>query len=275
MTAGLNAIIAMGLYFSSSAGTLSVAHAAIAGMGGYLGAVLTTNLGLPLAVALLAGAGLGFATGLLLALVTMRMDVLVAGLTTLAFGETMVVVAFNVDYIGGPRSFYGIPPATTFAIVYVALAVVIYAAWRFDRSRLGLAARACRDNASAASAMGINVPWVKIMVFATGGAIASMGGVLRAHHVLVLNPADLGFFVSINIVIFWVFGGSYSFWGPVTGAMFLTILPELLRFTSGQRFMMYGLLLTAIVVLRPQGLITRLPLGRRLTLDVMSVFRRR
>ena len=263
ITAGLNTIITMGLYFSNSAGALSACHAALAGLGAYVAAVLTTNFDWPFPVALLAGAVIGFAIGMLLALVTLRMNELVAGLTTLAFGETMVIIAFNLDYIGGANGFIGIPLYTSFDAVYPLLALVVFAAWRFDRSRLGYAARACRDNAGAAAAMGINVPWVKTLVFALGSGIAGLGGGLRAHYVLVQNPDDMGFFFSLNYLIFWVFGGSYTFWGPVFGAMFLTILPELLRFSLYDRFIIYGVILTAIVIVRLQGVITRVPLGRR------------
>ena len=263
ITAGINAIITMGLYFSNSAGALSAGHAAIAGMGAYAGAVLTTNFDWPFPVAILAGALVGFAIGVLLSLVTLRMNELVAGLTTLAFGETMVIIAFNLDYIGGANGFIGIPLETTFAVVYLILALVIFIAWRFDRSRLGYAARACRDNVHAAAVMGINTAWVKIFVFALGGSIAGIGGVLRAHYVLVQNPDDMGFFFSVNYLIYWVFGGSYTLWGPVFGALFLAILPEFLRFSLYDRFIIYGVILTAIVIVRLQGVITRVPLGRR------------
>ena len=121
-------------------------------MGAYVGAVLTTNFDWPFLVALLAGVLVGFLTGMLLALVTLRMNELVAGLTTLAFGETMVIIAFNLDYIGGANGFIGIPLETTFEAVYVVLALVVFVAWRFDLSRLGYAAGACRDNADAAAA---------------------------------------------------------------------------------------------------------------------------
>ena len=266
ITAGMNSIIAMGLYFSNSAGALSVAHAAIAGMGAYMAAVLTTNFGWPFPLALLFGAGVGFASGVFLALVTVRMNELVAGLTTLAFGETIAVIAFNTDYIGGANSFIGIPLHTTFGVVYLVLAIVVFAGWRYDRSRLGYAARAVRDSPVTAAAMGINVTWVKTMAFALGGAIAGIGGGFRAHYILVQNPDDMTFFFSLNFLIFWVFGGSYVVWGPLFGAMFLTIVPELLRFSIYERYIMYGLILTAIIVLRPQGVITRIPMGRQLTL---------
>lgn len=112
----------------------------------------------------------------------------------LAFGETLVIIAFNLDYIGGANGFVGIPLETTLDNVYLLLAVVVFAAWRFDRSRLGYAARACRDNAHAAAAMGINAPWVKTLVFAVGSGVAGLDGGLRAHYVLVQNPVDMGFF---------------------------------------------------------------------------------
>jgi len=256
-SATINATITQGLYVSNSAGALSVAHAAIAGMGGYLAGVLTRNFGWPFVPSILVGAALGFAAGALLAALTLRMNPLVAGLTTLAFGETMVVLAFNIDYIGGAQTFYGIPPHTTLANAFLVLAVVVLIAWRFDRSRSGLAARACRDDAVAAAASGVSVPWVKIFVFALGAAIAAAGGAMRAHYILVQSPADLGFATSVTFVIFWVFGGSYSIWGPIVGAGFLTILPEALRFSSEDRFMIYSAILVAMIIARPQGMIRR------------------
>jgi branched-chain amino acid transport system permease protein len=189
------------------------------------------------------------------------MNELVAGLTTLGFGETMAVIAFNIDYIGGANAFTGIPLRTTIGLVYAVLVVLLFAAWRYDHSRLGFAARATRDNPVTAAAMGINITWVKSVTFGIGAALAALGGVLRAHYILVQGPEDMGFFVSVGILIFVVFGGSYTFWGPLFGAMTLTILPELLRFSAKDRFIIYGILLTLMVIIRPQGLITRMPTG--------------
>jgi branched-chain amino acid transport system permease protein len=196
--AGYTAIIASGLYFSNSAGVLSVASAAIAGMGGYLAAVLTTNFGWPFISSLVAAMLLGTIVGAVLAAATLRMSPLVAGLTTLAFGEAIAVIAFNTDYIGGAQTFTGIPPLTQLWQVAVALAAILGLGWRFQRSTLGLAACAVRDNPQTAAAMGIDVPRVKILVFALGSAIIGLGGAFRAHYVLVVSPADLGFWNSVN-----------------------------------------------------------------------------
>lgn len=260
--AGLNAIIVTGLYFSNSAGALSVAHAALAGIGGYLGAVLTANFGWPFPAAIIAGMTVGFFTGGVLALSTLRMNPLVAGLTTLAFGEVLVILAFNIEYIGGANSFFGIPLYTETWLVWTLVFAVLYAGWRFERSRLGYAAHACRHSPKAAAAMGIDVGRVKVSVFAIGAALAALGGSLRAHYILVQQASDLAFWVSVNYVIAWVFGGSYSFWGPALGAVVLTVVPEMLRFSIEARFIMYGVVLVALVIVRPEGLIRRVPLGR-------------
>ena len=135
--------------------------------------------------------------------------------------------------------------------------MILFVAWRYDHSRLGYAARATRDSPVTADAMGIDITWVKSITFGIGAAIAALGGVLRAHYILVQGPEDMGFFISVGFLIFVVFGGSYVFWGPLFGAMTLTILPELLRFSAKDRFIIYGVLLTVMVILRPQGLITR------------------
>jgi branched-chain amino acid transport system permease protein len=263
ITAFVSAIIVLGLYLSCSAGAMSVAHAALAGMGGYLGAVLTTNFNWPFPIAIALGGVLAAIIGVMLALVTLRMNELVAGLTTLAFGETMVVIAYNIHYIGGASSFYGIAPDTTLLVATVTLLVALFVGWAFDRSRLGFAARAVRDNAVAAKAMGINVVWTKVAVFSLGAGLAGVGGVLQVHYVLVVRPSDLGFVNAIPLVIIWVVGGSYIFVGPVVGALALTFLPELLRFSNQERYMVYGLLLTVMVILRPEGIVARVPTGRK------------
>lgn len=266
ISAGLNAIITTGVYFSSSAGSFTVAHAAFAGIGGYTSALLTRNLGYPVWVGILAGAAVGFVGGLLLGWVSVRMHQLVAGLATMAFAEIMVVVAFNTESLGGATGLTGIPLKTNLGLVCIVLALSLFAAWRFHHSRLGYAAHAIRDSSQAASVMGINVVRVKMIVFAMGSGLAGVGGALHAHYIMVQTAGDMGFWGGMNFAFFWIFGGSYSFWGPALGAVVLTILPEVLRFSINARYIMYGLLLMIVVVVRPQGLIPVMPLGTRFAL---------
>ena len=118
----------------------------------------------------------------------------------------------------------------------------------------------------AAGVMGVDVVRVKAIVFAMGSALAAVGGALHAHYLMVQTAGDMGFWGGMNFAFFWIFGGSYTFWGPALGAMVLTILPEVLRFSMNARYIMYGVLLMIVVVVRPQGLVPVMPMGTRFEL---------
>lgn len=258
----LNVVMALGLYITALSGQLSMATAAIAGVGGYTSAVLTVKFGWPFLPAVVIAALAGALVGTFLALITLKMRDFILKLTTLAFGEALAVLAFNFDYIGGANSFTGIGLKTTIWTALLATAIALYVAWRFDASRLGLASRAVRDDPVAASAMGISIAFMRAITFAVGGALVAMGGAIQGHYMLVISPHDLGFFISLNFIIFLLFGGLQTLWGPVFGAVLLTALPEMLRFTNEYRLILYGLIIVLVVLLRPNGLLTRTPTGR-------------
>jgi branched-chain amino acid transport system permease protein len=259
----LNVTITIGLYITALSGQLSMATAAIAGVGGYVSAVLTVMYGWSFVPALLAAVVASALLGAFLAIVTIRMRDFLLKLTTLAFGEALSVLAFNWDYIGGANSFSGIKLLTTLPICIAATLFAFYVAWRFDGSRLGFAARAVRDDPLAAVAMGVSLPQVRIVTFALGSVLVGLGGTLQAHYVLLVTPSDLGFFVSINYIIFLLFGGMQTLWGPILGAAVLTALPEMLRFAENFRLIIYGLIIVLVVLLRPEGLLTRRATGQK------------
>lgn len=251
----------LGLYITAMSGQLSMATAAIAGVGAYLSAILTVKMGWWFTPAILMGALVGAIVGLVLALITLRMRDFILKLTTIAFGEAIAVLAFNWDYIGGPNSFTGIAPYTTIWTCLVGAGIALYVTWRFDGSRLGFAARAVRDDPVAATAMGVSLAQLRCITFALGSLLVGAAGAIQAHYVLVVSPHDLGFFVSLNFIIFLLFGGMQTMWGPVLGAILLTALPEALRFAKEYRLIVYGLIIVIVILKRPQGLLTRIPTG--------------
>jgi branched-chain amino acid transport system permease protein len=257
----LNVAMALGLYITAMSGQLSMATAAIAGVGGYCSGVLTVKFGVPFVPAVVLSAALACAVGTGLALLTSNMRDFILKLTTLAFGEALSVLAFNWDYIGGANSFTGLTLHTGIWTCVIGALIALYVAWRFDGSRLGFAARAVRDDPLAAASMGISVARIRIITFALGGALVGMAGAMQAHYVLVISPHDLGFFVSLNYIIFLLFGGMYTLWGPILGAVILTVAPEALRFANEYRMILYGLIIVAVVLWRPEGLVKRRPTG--------------
>ncbi len=259
----INVALTLGLYVTALSGQLSLATAAIAGVGGYTAGVLTTTYGVPFVPAVAAGAAMGAALGTVLALLTLRMRDFILKLTTLAAGEALSVLAFNWDFIGGANSFTGIAPHTGLGTCLVAAGIALFVAWRFDASRLGYAARAVRDDPLAAASMGISVAQVRVVTFALGSTLIGMAGAVQAHYLLVVTPSQLGFFVSLNTIIFLLFGGLQTLAGPVLGAVVLTALPEALRFANEFRLIIYGLIIVAVMLWRPDGVLRRQPAGLR------------
>ncbi len=259
----LNVALTLGLYVTALSGQLSLATAAIAGAGAYAAGLLTARYGVPFIPAVAAGAAVGAALGGVLALLTARMRDFILKLTTLAAGEALSVLAFNWDFIGGANSFTGIAPHTGLATCAVVAGLALYVAWRFDGSRLGYASRAVRDDPLAAASMGVSVVQVRVITFALGSALIGMAGAAQAHYLLVVTPSQLGFFVSLNFIIFLLFGGLQTLAGPILGAVVLTALPEALRFASEYRLIIYGAVIVAVMLLRPDGLLRRSPLGQR------------
>ena len=256
----LNIALTLGLYISNLSGQLSLGTAAVSGIGGYLSAVLTTRLGLPFPVAVIAAMFAGAIVCSVLAMMTCRMEMFVLKLVTLAFGEAVVVLAFNIDYLGGANSFTGITLHTNIGNAMALMVAALAIALSMDFSPIGYVARATRDDALAAAAMGVSIRGIRTLTFMASGGIVGIAGALQAHYLLVMNPHDLSFFISLSIVIFLLFGGVQSVWGAVVGAALLTVLPEALRFTNEFRHILFGALIVAIVMLRPNGLITRRPL---------------
>src|SRR5579872_7466370 len=133
----VNVIAALGVYITLTSGQYSVAHAALMGIGAYASALLTTKFVWPFLPAVIVGVCLATLTGVALALVTAPMGDLTRKLVTLAFGQTLTIVGYNIPYIGGALGFSGVPLFTTLPLTMLALIIAAWVAWRFDSSRFG------------------------------------------------------------------------------------------------------------------------------------------
>ena len=120
---------------------------------------------------------------------------------------------------------------------------------------MGRAFQSIRMDEKAAEAMGINTTYYKILTFSQGALLAGFAGALFAHVTGYISPADFTYHRAVEILVFAVFGGSEILWGPIFGASFLTVMPELLRSLSEYRYMIYGIVLVLMMVFRPQGFI--------------------
>jgi branched-chain amino acid transport system permease protein len=121
-----------------------------------------------------------------------------------------------------------------------------------------------REDEQTADAMGISTTRFKLLAFAIGGAIGSLGGALFAVKIGSLTPASFQVLVSIQVLGLVILGGMGSIPGVIVGALVLVGLPGLLREFEEYRFLAYGAAVVAVMVLRPQGLVPNVRRSREL-----------
>ncbi len=255
---GINALLALSLYVTLSAGQLSLGNAAFAGLGGYTAGVLTTRAGVPFLVSLAAGVLAAGLIGLLLGLPVLRLRGVFLAIATLGFGEVVRIIVLNLQVTGGAQGLTGIPPKTQMWHIYLALVLIALLVARLRRSHAGWAWESIRQDETAAATMGVDTTRYKTAAFTLGALIAGLAGALYAHVNLIIVPNEFGFPQAVQILIFNIVGGMTVWYGPVLGAVLLTALPEALRVTGLEagpaRLFVNGLVLLLVILFLPNGL---------------------
>jgi branched-chain amino acid transport system permease protein len=123
-----------------------------------------------------------------------------------------------------------------------------------------------REDESVAEAMGISVIKYKLLAFAMGAAIGCLGGTFFAAKIGSIFPNSFGLLVSINVLAVIILGGMGSVPGVIVGALVLVGLPEVLRevVPPENRLLVYGAILVAIMIYRPEGLLPNVRRRREL-----------
>lgn len=252
------------------AGQVSLGHAAFYGVGAYTAAICTTRFGLPFWAAFVLS---GFVTGLFslaIGWLVLRLRGHVLAITTAFFGVLVTVVLNNwIPVTNGPMGIAGIPrPEAVFLndirflfesrihYYYLGLffvAGILFVLYRIVNSRFGDAMIAIRENEELARSLGVNAMKSKVFAFTLGGAIAGLAGAFYAHYILFISPVTFTINESINILVMVIFGGMSTLFGPILGAVLLTILPEFLRMAGELRLVIYGIALICFIIWLPMG----------------------
>lgn len=255
----INIILAVALnLITGITGQLSLGNAGFMAIGAYTSAFFSVKIGTPFIVSLLIGAILAGFISIIVGIPTLKLKGDYFAITTLGVGEITRVLITNMDIIGGARGFTGIPSKTTINTAYFAMIVTLIVMVNIVRSTKGRALIAIRENEIAAEAMGINVTKYKVTAFFISALLTGFAGGLFAHYTSFIQPTTFNFMKSIEIVTFVVLGGMGSITGSVIAAVFLTILPEILRSLSDYRMVIYALSLVVLMIFRPQGLLGKL-----------------
>jgi branched-chain amino acid transport system permease protein len=276
MGLGLNIVVGL-------AGLLDLGYVAFFAIGAYTVAVLTStgSLGIaqtPFWVALPIAVGVAALAGLLLGMPVLRMRGDYLAIVTMGFGEIIRILALSdllKPYIGGAQGILQIPKPDFFGVdliqpqklYYVVLAGVVLAAFmstRLRESRLGRRWMAMREDEDVAEAMGINLVKTKLLAFGIGAAFSGLAGAIFATKLGSIFPHSFSLLISINVLSLIIVGGLGSIPGTIVGAIILVGLPEILREFAEFRLLMYGLLLIAMMLNRPEGFVPSEAIKREL-----------
>jgi len=260
---GINVLLGWSAYLPLATGQLSLGNAGFMAIGAYASSLLTIQHGWPLLPALLAGALLAGALGILIGFPALRLRGIYLALATLGFGEIVRTFFLNFEPTGGPMGMRGMS-GTTLGMVWAWVLVCGSALFALAHSRLGLSLDAVHDDEIAAELVGLHVTAVKVGAFGAGAVLAGLAGGLYAHHILFIEPGTFNFLESITMVLFVLLGGMRSFWGTLVGASVFTLLPDFLRFLQDWRGAFFGGLLVLLLIVRPWGLVPREALRLRL-----------
>ena len=242
-------------------GELTLGHAGFMSVGAYASAIITTQvlpespLLFPLAV--LVGGFAAALFGYLIGIPALRLRGDYLAIITLGFGE-IIRVLINTTFApwtGGGKKMIGIPLYTTFDGAYWTMALVVALLFMLAWSRHGRAIISIRENEVASDASGVPVTRYKIKAFTISAFLAGVAGALYAHSVGVLDPSKFDFNASISYLVMVVFGGMGSFTGSVVSATGLTMVQFAMARLVEYRQLAYALLLIAMMIFKPSGLL--------------------
>ncbi len=268
------ALLALSLYIPLMGGQLSLASPAFFAIGGYIAAIASayiTEGWWPLAedqlypfgfflvevvISSVLCYGLAYAIGRMV----LRLRGIYLALATLALVEIVRVLCLNLSWTGGAIGIFSIPQLFAeqgdYLWVFVPLfAVALASVLLLERSRLGQALRAIREDEYAAAAMGIDRARCKTLAFAWGAVLAGITGVASAHLLNTWNARQGTYESAINTLAYVMIGGSWSAVGASLGAGLLAALPEWLRPLQDLRLIVNGSLIVLATLFLPRGLI--------------------
>ena len=251
----LNVIFAYAVYWPLAAGQLNLGVAGFVGVGAYFSAYASNEYGVAPWLASI-GAGLAaFVLALVVAVPVLRTRGIYLALATFALGQVLQSLFLNLEVVGGAAGYPVLAYVGIAGIAAAALAVFLVTAF-LERTRFGLNMVAVRDDEAVSDLFGIHVRRYQALAFALGAGFAGLGGSLYGHHFSYIEPQNYSILFSISVVLFVLLGGTQTVFGPLLGALFFTLLPELLRGSEEWRYAIFAVVIIATMILRPQGLVT-------------------
>jgi branched-chain amino acid transport system permease protein len=276
-------ILALGISFAATSvlagglnlvwgytGLLSFAQVGFFGIGAYTAVLLVVDLGWSLWPALAAGAAVCIAAALLVGYSSLRLSRHAFAIVSLSFALLCAIVARDwPELTRGSMGIPGLPPPTLgvsglrwrivdpadyyyllmgFAVIAHALIYVVVT------SRLGRAMRAIKLNEPLAQSQGVNPLSYRLLALSLSAVVSGIVGGLFVFYLTIIDPSIFDFYYTETMLISVVIGGPGSFWGVLASSAVMSALPDLLRFTTDLRMVLYGAALIAAMLVFPGGI---------------------
>ncbi len=252
-------------------GLLSFAQVGFFGIGAYAAVLLVTELQWPFWAGAGAGGLLAAAVGLVIGYSSLRLSRHAFAIVSLSFALLCMIVAR--DWVSLTRGAMGIPglptpvlalpgglawriatPADFYALLMGFAVLANLLLYAVVTSRLGRAMRAIRQNEVLARSQGINPLAYKLLALTLSAALAGIVGGLFVFYLTIVDPSIFDFYYTETMLIMVIIGGPGSFWGVLLSTALLSALPDMLRFTTDLRMVLYGAILVLVMLVVPGGL---------------------
>lgn len=253
-------------------GLSSLGTAGFMGLGAYISAYVTGDMGLPWIVGIIAAVVLSTIVGIIVGLISLRMEGLYLGIITLCIAEVLRKTFEEFDKITGGfsgkkaayPSFFEIKlnQTQTYLLLAAILVLVMMLTYNITNGQLGRALHAMRGSQVAAQAMGVSILKYRLIAFALSTAYAALGGALYVHFIKFVYPSTWALILSLNMLAIVIIGGMRSIYGTFLGALIVYAFPDLvikkipvIGDINGIAYIISGVLIIVVVLFYPGGVV--------------------
>ena len=272
----LNITLVLGYRLLCLTGLYSFCHITFFAIGAYTSALLSTRLEYPVWICFIAAGAVAALFSVALIIPAARVRGVYFFLVTFGFLEVMNSVFLHWSSVTGgdagvvvfaPIIGTGTQTQDYFVVLAFAL-ITVLVMYRLERSRFGRELAPIGSAEGLASVSGIYVLKNRVLAFAIGAAFAGFAGSLFAHDAAYISANNFSWWGSIYILVWLVIGGQRKMWGPILGAVSMTLIAEFLRMSGIMQALFYSGVLLLVVMAMPQGIVglvdyIRTKLGRR------------
>lgn len=266
-------------------GLVSLGTAGFMGLGAYLSAYFTVDMGWDFLAAALVAILVSTSIGFIIGLISLRIEGFYLAIATLGVSEIFKRIFETVDAFSGgftgKRASYPkmlgmqLDKNSTFILMVIVLVALMIFTYNFIHSRTGRSLLTMRSSEAAAQAMGINILKYKVTAFCIATGYAAIGGVLYVHFIRFSYPSSWNLLLSLQIIAVIVIGGLRTISGPVIGSFIVFGVPELvlkrlpiIGEIDGLAYIFNGILIIVIILFYPNGLV-------HMVHDIKRLFKRK